>query len=333
MLAQRAVVGAARRRAEGRRGQGRADAGPTRPRCSLELADAYGKLNNDNQMISALTQALQQDPSRLESYDRLAALYEAKKRWPDLVKVLAEKAERTETATSKVAIYLQVANLYLERFSNQAEAIKAFEHVLELDPHNQQAIDHLLAVYEKRRDWEKLIKLKEAEVERTPERERAAKVIEVARMAATKVKKPEICTYWWEKVLQYEPTHEEALAELYKLYERNKEWDKLADICQPPGRRRHRRQGPRRRAAAPRPPLHREGREQREGDRRVAAPARDRREQPPRAGRAEEALRHRRPLGRSRGVLPSRGKIDEYIRVLEREVEAGSETASARRSR
>ena len=45
----------------------------------------------------------------------------------------------------------------------------------------------------------------------------------LARMAQTKVKKPEICTYWWEKVIQYEPTHEEALSELYKLYERNKE--------------------------------------------------------------------------------------------------------------
>ncbi len=197
----------------------------------LDLADAYGKLNNDNQSMLALTQAVQHDPSRLDGYDRLAAIYEAKKRWPDLVKILAEKAERNPDHAAKVAIYLQIANLYLERFSNQAEAIKAFEKVLELDGQNQQAIDHLLSVYEKRRDWEKLIKLKENEVERTPERERAAKVIEVAKMAATKVKKPEVCTYWWEKVIFYEPTHEEALAELYKLYERNKEWEKLADIC------------------------------------------------------------------------------------------------------
>jgi tetratricopeptide (TPR) repeat protein len=197
----------------------------------FELADAYAKLNNDNQAMLALTQAVQHDPTVLEGYDRLAAIYEAKKRWPDLVKVLAEKAERTPDHAAKVAIYLQIANLYLERFSNQAEAIKAFEKVLELDGQNQQAIDHLLSVYEKRRDWEKLIKLKENEVERAPEHERAAKVIEVAKMAATKVKKPEVCTYWWEKVIFYEPTHEEALAELYKLYERNKEWDKLADIC------------------------------------------------------------------------------------------------------
>jgi Tfp pilus assembly protein PilF len=53
--------------------------------------------------------------------------------------VLNEKAERTVDGDGKVAIYLQVANLYLERFSNQAEAIKAFEKVLELDPNNLQA--------------------------------------------------------------------------------------------------------------------------------------------------------------------------------------------------
>ncbi|HWU88034.1 MAG TPA: hypothetical protein VN253_12195, partial [Kofleriaceae bacterium] len=291
----------------------------------LELADAYGKLNNDNQVITALTSAQQQDPTRLDVYDRLGAVYEAKKRWPDLVKVLTEKAKYTDGTEGKVEILLQVANLYLERFSNQAEAIKAFEGVLELDAYNQQAVDHLLAVYEKRRDWEKLIKLKEAEVERTPDGERAAKVIEVARMAATKVKKPEICTYWWEKVIQYEPTHDEALAELYKLYERNKEWDKLADICS------------RQADAAP--------------DDKLRADALQRlgllyTEKVEHSGKAIDAWQRLLAIDennrRAQDALKklyvsearwdeleefyrSRNKIDEYIRVLEREVEAGSE--------
>jgi hypothetical protein len=46
----------------------------------LELADAYGKLNNDNQVMTALSSAQAQDPARLEIYDRLCTLYEAKKR-------------------------------------------------------------------------------------------------------------------------------------------------------------------------------------------------------------------------------------------------------------
>ncbi len=302
-----------------------APTGPDRAAILLELAEVYGKLNNDNQVISALSSAVQQDPSKLEIYDRLASLYEAKKRWPDLVKVLTEKAERTEELDGKVAIYLQVANLYLERFSNQAEAIKAFEKVLELDANNQQAVDHLLAVYEKRRDWEKLIKLKEAEVERTPEGERAAKVIEVAKMAATKVKKPEITTYWWEKVIQYEPTHDEALTELSKLYERNKEWDKLADISS------------RQADAAPDDKLRADALQ------RLGLLYTEKLENSAKAIEAwQRLLRIDENNRRAQDALKklyvtegrwdeleefyrSRGKIDEYIRVLEREVDSGSE--------
>ncbi|MGE3767423.1 MAG: tetratricopeptide repeat protein, partial [Kofleriaceae bacterium] len=290
----------------------------------LELAEAYQKLNNDNQMIAALNSAAKEDPDRLEIYDRLAALYETKKRWPDLVKVLSEKAERSNP-DEKIAIYLQVANLYLERFSNQAEAIKAFEKVLELDPANQQATDHLLAVYEKRRDWEKLIKLKEAEVERTPPSERAAKVIDVANMAATKVKKPEVMTFWWEKVLEYEPTHETALAELYKLYERNKEWDKLADIA---SRQADVASDDKARADA----LQRLGllyTEKVENSAKAINAWQRLLQIDENNRRAQDALKKLYVTeGRWEDLeefYRSRQKIDEYIRVLEREVEAGNE--------
>jgi len=312
-----------------------AQSGPDKADILLELADAYGKLNNDNQVMTALSSALAQDPSRLEIYDRLGALYEAKKRWPDLVKILLEKADRVPPEAgaagepggqpSKVEIYLQVANLYLERFSNQAEAIKAFERVLELDPHNQPAIEHLLAVYEKRRDWEKLIKLKEAEVERTPAAERAAKVIDVAKMAATKVKKPEICTFWWEKVLEYEPTYEEALSELYKLYERNKEWDKLADIC---SRQADAASDDKLRADA----LQRLGllyTEKVENSAKAIEAWQRLLRIDENNRRAQDALKKLYVTEARWDDLEefyrSRGKLDEYIRVLEREVEAGSE--------
>ena len=294
----------------------------------LELAEIYGKLNNDNQVIAALNNAIQQDPSRPDA-STIGSSRCTKRRsaGPISSRSSTTRPSARSMATEKVAIYLQVANLYLERFSNQAEAIKAFEKVLELDPNNAQAIDHLLAVYEKRRDWEKLIKLKEAEVERTPESERAAKVIEVARMAQTKVKKPDICTYWWEKVVQYEPTHEEALAELYKLYERNKEWDKLADICQrqADAALRRRRCAPMRcsASASSTPRRSRTARRRSRPGRSLLAIDENNR-------RAQDALK-KLYVTESRWsdleeFYRSRGKIDEYIRVLEREVESGAES-------
>ena len=109
--------------------------------------------------------------------------------------------------TERVALYLQIAALYIERFSNQAEAIKAFEKVLELDPDNLQAAGHLREVYEKRRDWEKLIALREREIARTEDPvARAAMTYEVAQLAATKLKKPEVCAVTVNDVGAWKPT-------------------------------------------------------------------------------------------------------------------------------
>jgi len=199
-----------------------------------QLVDVYGDhLRNEIQAINTLKQMIEIKPSELSLYDELASRYESKKRWPDLVSTLEGKAEQLPDVADKIAIYLQTANLYIDRFSNQAEEIKRFEKVLALDSENAEAIGHLMEVYEKRRDWQKLMRLKEGEINRTEDpAERTAKTYEVAKLAATRVKKPDICIVWWEKVLENEPGHEEAVNELYKLHERAKNWDAFARICQ-----------------------------------------------------------------------------------------------------
>ncbi|HVV83476.1 MAG TPA: tetratricopeptide repeat protein [Kofleriaceae bacterium] len=289
-----------------------------------DLAFAYGKLNNDNQTMAAWAASLHHEPNA-EAYDALAAIYDSKKRWPDLVKLLSDRADKLATGGDRAALYLQIANLYLERFSNQAEAIKAFERVLELDPDNAQAIEHLLAVYEKRRDWEKLIKLKENEIARSPESKKAELTIEVARMAASKVKKPEVCTYWWEKVIAVEPTHDEALTELSKLYERNKDWAKLADIASrqadsaPDDKTRI--DALQRLGLLYTEKLEDSGKAIDAWQRLLAVDKENR--------RAQDALK-KLYITEARWAdledfYRTRGKIDEYVRVLEREVEVGPE--------
>ena len=145
----------------------------------------------------------------------------------------------------------------------------------------------------------------------------------------------DIASCWWEKVLEFEPTHDEALAELYKLYERNKEWDKLADICETQADcSDDRRQDPRRRAAAARPPLHREGRtSRREAIDAWQRAARRRREQP----RAQDALKKlyvtQKALGRARGVLRARRQVSTSTSACSSARSRPERRAPARRSR
>ena len=124
------------------------------------------------------------------------------KRWPDLISLLRKKAAVVEAAEEKVALHLRVANLFLEKFSNQAEAIKAYETMLELDPDNSEALAFLKQMYEKRRDWEKLIAVNQREIDKlTDPGERKARRIEVAKLASEKLKKAAVSIELWQKVL------------------------------------------------------------------------------------------------------------------------------------
>ena len=69
-------------------------------------------------------------------------------------------------------------------------------------------------MYEKRRDWEKLLGLQRREAERMPPGGRAAKFLEIAKLATERVKKPEVCIDLWQEVIANDGTNAEALAAL-----------------------------------------------------------------------------------------------------------------------
>src|SRR5258708_5105253 len=135
--------------------------------------------------------------------------------------------------SEKVALQLKVANLFLEKFSNQAEAIKAYEAILEIDQNNQEALGFLKQMYEKRRDWEKLVGVHHREIELSSDEDtKKLRRVEVAKLASEKLKKPAISIDLWKQVLTGEPENLEALGELEKLYEREKSWAELGDVLQ-----------------------------------------------------------------------------------------------------
>src|SRR6185503_15543229 len=168
-----------------------------------ELVELYrDRIKNEAQVAATLAAMSGHQPDNLALLDQLAAQYENMKRWPDLVATLNKKAQKLAAPAEKVAMHLRIANLYLEKFSNQAEAIKAFEHALEIDPDNVDAAGHLKSVYEKRRDWEKLIALTKRENARVADpADRLRRAIELAKLASDKLKKPSVSIEAWEEVL------------------------------------------------------------------------------------------------------------------------------------
>ena len=211
----------------------------------------------------------------------------------------------------KVALHLRVANLYLEKFSNQAEAIKAFEAGAGAGSRQRARRSRYLQA-----DVREAPGLGQAGRAR-PQRDRAActdaeerrrRRIEVARLASEKLKKP----VGLDRAVaggagRARTTTRRRSTELEKLYEREKAWAELGGGARParpqllPAGRRGAS------AAEAGPALHREAAGRRQGGRRLAGAAGDRAGQPPGPGRASQAVHRSRRTGtRSRASTPPR---------------------------
>jgi len=77
-----------------------------------------------------------------------AAQYESMKRWPDLVSTLSKTAQRLPVPAEKVATYLRIANLYLEKFPTRPRRSRPSRPRSTSIPTNLEAGAHPKAVYE-----------------------------------------------------------------------------------------------------------------------------------------------------------------------------------------
>ena len=205
---------------------------PVAPPVAPSVAPAAVAANNSVAPAADAHQSVVGDPNKIAELRALADKQEANKRYNEYVKTLLQLATMVPDAEEKVSLYTKAAELYTGKFANQAEAVKAYEAVIAIDPENRGAIEYLRGMYEKRRDWEKLLGLERKEAERLYGDERARKFLDIAKLATERVKKPEVCIELWHEVLNSDPANAEALGALGGLYERSKDFDKLVEVLE-----------------------------------------------------------------------------------------------------
>ncbi len=182
-------------------------------------------------VVDAYKKILTITPGDDEAFGALVEIIAGMSRWPDLVKLYQERLDSIAEPGRKTELQLEVARLYNDKLHNKREAAKAYEALLELDPQNGEAISSLKEMYEQARDYESLIALHKRELEFISDGDaRAEKTLEIAKMASSRLKKPDLLIQLWEEVLAVDPGSIEALENLEQLYEREKNWEKMVQI-------------------------------------------------------------------------------------------------------
>lgn len=191
------------------------------------------EMDHDMMVVNTYKEILELDPDNIEAVESLIELYGEMNRSSELINALQQKAELVDDDEEKIELYTRIAQLFLDKFRNQAEAIDAFESVLEIDPDHSEALEFLTEMYEKRRDWKKLVDVRRRSVEALEDEEqKLAGLKEVAELASEKLRKPDVATELWLQVRENAPKDRDALDALEQLYEKDRDYEKLAEVVE-----------------------------------------------------------------------------------------------------
>lgn len=150
--------------------------------------------------------------------DRVQALREGE---PAVyVRALAELGEALPASDEKAECWANAAEIYTSRFANEAEAVAAYEKVLDVVPNHGVAGEYLAQAYERRRSYDKLVALRSRRAETLQGAAKLAACKEVARLASDRLARPELAVQLWEAVLALEPNDGEAHAALFAAAKR-----------------------------------------------------------------------------------------------------------------
>ncbi len=200
----------------------------------LELVEIFrDRMNAPARVIQAWQAILEIDPGNAKALDALVEVYTIQNRWQDLIKVLNEKVNHAGTVADQVHFLEEISRIYRDRFSNLNEAARTIDRILDLEPMNREALAEARTIYAQQHNYDALVQVMDRELEFVSDpAAQQAELVKLARLASEKIRKAETPIALWLRVLDGDPNHAGALAELETLYEREREYGELAEILE-----------------------------------------------------------------------------------------------------
>jgi tetratricopeptide (TPR) repeat protein len=169
-------------------------------------------------------------PTDAEALDALARLYTAEESWPLLVRILERQAPLAAEPERAVALTLQRAQIFDEKLNDVEAATETLERLIaEVDPRNAEAHTRLRAYYERAEDWSRVVKIAERQLFLTDDRgERVRRSMELAELIRDRLGDDRKAISIYERVLELDPDHREALEAVAGLYGKTGNYQRLA---------------------------------------------------------------------------------------------------------
>lgn len=187
--------------------------------------------------FDVIARAAGEFPTELHLWDRLSALAAKTGRANALVEAITAVVppEGQVALPERVELDLaeRAATLFDERLGDVDRARPYLERMLARQPSNERAFQRLKQILTTREQWAELGELYERVVAATPESTRRAELLaEVALVAEEITGDRAKAIAYYERILELDPVHEQAIRSLDGLYAAEGRWDRLTRLLE-----------------------------------------------------------------------------------------------------
>lgn len=179
------------------------------------------QLNLEVMVVNTYNLILQVEPTNDEALDALQTRYIESARWNDLIGIYKRRVEAAQSQGDEdtlVGLHRQIAQLWIDKFSNPNQAIAHLEAILELRPKDEAAIGQLVEIYRHRKDWRALFNIYRKQLDLLEGAARVERLIEMARIAAERLEARDEAIELWRAVIEADEQVVKAWQSLEQLY-------------------------------------------------------------------------------------------------------------------
>lgn len=203
----------------------------------IQQADVRQKLGDHVGAFDVIARAAQDAPAELELWDRLSVLANKTHRTQQFVEAISqavpEKGETGLPPAVEIDLAERAATLYDEMLGEIDRATPYLERILAKDPSNERAFVRLKQILTTRERWTDLEGLYERVLGATPDPNRRADLLnEVAIIAEEITGDANKAIHYYERILELEPGHDQAIYSLDKLYAGQERWQSLGTLLE-----------------------------------------------------------------------------------------------------
>jgi tetratricopeptide (TPR) repeat protein len=203
----------------------------------LRAGELYTSGRLVDEALPVLRRAFLRHPANRTVFTTYEALCYEQERWPDLMELYDRAIHFVEHEDGKayrpLDLFVRKGQLQLNNLGQPGEAVASLLQALEQDPKSESVMKLLESIYLQEQDWRGLIRTYEHRATLVPGNElfRLESLRQAARLATGRLpaSEPE-ARKLWEQVYSIDPTDEEALDNLERIFNEQELHDKLADL-------------------------------------------------------------------------------------------------------